>query len=194
MQLTERHIQVIREFLNTNQQGASYEKYFGTGKKDSDKVSASNFFKKPEVKKMLKTLQEVRDKAIIKATQDTYEKLYAEGIATELELDILHTRIIRGEEEMEEIFAVREKTFNMQKSVYEDVTMFKRVKRKATIKEKQISISELYKRKGSYKGVARINPDQDDQVAAERAKNAGVNDKPVERMVVLSNGEKIPFI
>lgn len=191
MELTDRHIEAIKEFIVTSQQGASWEKYFGTGNKDADKVAASKFFKRPEAKRMVKILRDSREKAIVEATKKTYEKLYAEQIASELELDIFHTKVLRGEAEMEEVFAVREKRFNAMAKTMEEQVVFKRVKRTPSIKEKQISSDLLYKRKGSYKGVTKVQIEQDDQKAAAIAKDG---QGQIERCVILSDGTKLPIV
>lgn len=198
MELSEKQIKVIQQFLSTNEQLESYLKYFGSGNRKMDAVTACRWFKKPEVKRMVKLLREEREKAIIKATQDTYIKMYAEQIASELELDIFHTEVVRGKAEMEEVFAVREKTLVnriVQGQVVpfmEEKVVFKRIKRAASIKERQVSASELYKRKGSYKGVAKVSAGQDDQQAAINSK--GNENTPIERYAILSDGTKLPII
>lgn len=196
MQLTEKHIQVIKKFIETGEQAASYSAFMGRKKPESDKVAASNFFKRPEVKKMLKLLQDAKEKGIVSATEKVYADLYAKEIASELELDIFHTKVVRGQIEVQEVFAVKEKMI-VNKLVngklvplVEEKVLFKRVQRLPTIKEKQYSAAELYKRSGSYKPFkVKVSDNQDDQEAAEQAKGNQV--ETVERFIVLSNGEKL---
>ncbi len=100
---------------------------------------------------------------------------------------------------MEELFAVREKKLvprpgvdeGTVKWIQEETVTFKRIRRSPNIKEKQISGAELYKRKGSYKPTKVVtSPDsQDDQEAAMKSKGAEV----IQRVVYLSNGEKLPI-
>lgn len=196
MHLTEKHIAVIREFLDTNEQTASWIKHFSTGNTNSERVAASIFFKRPEVKKMLKVMRDTRDKAILQATQKTYEKLFSEEIASDLELDIFHTSVIRGKVEVEEIFEVKEKRLvpftdaatGHRKTIVEDTTVFKRVKRLPNISERQASAKELYKRRGSYKMVPRAQDgDQDDTEQAEMSKGNEVT--AIRRTIMLSDGK-----
>lgn len=167
----------------------------GRGKQGSDKVSASNFFKRPEVKRMVKLLTEAKEKAIVKATEEVYKKMFSEEIATELELDVFHTNVLRGKVKVEEVYPVREKTVKniLQNGkiipMLEEKVLFKRVERLPSIKEKQFSAAELYKRNGSYKPFKlKVSDSQDDQEQAAIANN-GV--ETIERYVILSSGEKI---
>jgi hypothetical protein len=201
--LTEKQLQVIREYVENNRQYESWAKVFGSGKENNDRANACNFFKRPEVKQMAKMMIEARDRAAVQAMEKAYEKMYIEQIATELELDIFHTKVVRGEIPVQETFAVREKKVvyvtkkvkGKEKTVpvVEDKVIFKKVDRQASLKERQFSAAELYKRSGSYKPfkIKSVDLNQDDQEAAEIAKAKDVD--TIQRFVILSNGTQIPM-
>jgi hypothetical protein len=197
VKLTDVHYNIIKEFVETGLQGASFAKFMGKGKADCDRANASNFFKQAEVKRMVKILREAKERAMVTATEKAYQKLYAEEIASTTEIDMFHTKVLRKQVQVQEIFAVREKTLvNVQRGgkmvpVVEERVVFKKVDRQPNIREQQKAGEELYKRSGAYKPLRVIAPPRDEQDDMEAAAKANSGVQSIERVIILSDGSKL---
>lgn len=187
MRLSAKHLRIINHFVLTGNKDESYRTEFPTVKSTA---TSHHFFNKPEIKEKVEEIMAIRDIAYTDGIKKTLEKM-SEQVASEIEIDVFHTSVLRGQIMMIEHFAVREKRFNEKNGVIEDVAVIKKIERPPTIKEKQISASELYKRRGSYKAVQRVQIEQDDTKSAEIAKSGS---QDIMRVVILSNGERLPIL
>jgi hypothetical protein len=202
--LTEKQIGVIATYVQTQEMAASYSALFTGTTEGSLRASATAFFKRPEVKRLVKKLTEQREKVLFEANEAALKKIYTEQIASETELDIYHTKVVRGEVFVQDIFAVKEKHIvekvvgNKKVPMVEEKVVFKKIDRLPNVRERQLSAHALYLRKGSYKPLKYRNVDgeQDDQAAALKAKQGqiGNGENEIQRVVILSDGTPLPLL
>lgn len=179
-------MRIINHFVLTGNKDESYRTEFPTVKSTA---TSHHFFNKPDVKKKVEEVTAIRDKFYSDGIKNAYDK-FAELVASELEVDVMHTKIIRREIKMTDRVPLKYRKVNDDGTIHEYYEIMD-VEREPTIKEMQISASELYKRRGSYKAVQRVQIEQDDTKSAEIAKSGS---QDIMRVVILSNGERLPIL
>jgi hypothetical protein len=150
--------------------------------KKSAEVSASNLLARPEIQDLIQQAKKERQLAIVKAQAGRVAEEFETFILATDQLDAYHSAIIQGKVVVEEIYPVTTITRDKTGKEVERTVAFKKVARQPNLREKQISIDALYRRRGDYAavkglfGIGRVDQDEDDSG---------------DRFIVLSNGERI---
>jgi hypothetical protein len=154
-------------------------------KKKSASAIASKLMARPLIQDVIVKARAAREAAIISNTARVVAKEFSTTILTVGEMDAYHCAIIQGMVQVEEVVPTFAFEYDKEGRVIKRSRSFVKVQRPPNIREKQISISEMYKRLGSY--------------AARKFLGAigNINDEGelqnVERFVILASGEKIPL-
>lgn len=156
--------------------------------KVSAKSSATKLVNRPEIQAIIEKARAARTEAIVNSSARKVGKEFSAVILTIDELDSFHHAVVQGLVEVEEVVPTYTSTYDKDGKLLNKVTSFVRVMRKPNVREKQISVAEIYKRGGHYApnrfmgAFGRLGGDQDDEL------------ENVERFVILASGEKIPLL
>lgn len=190
--INDRHVAFCNAVAAGMEQYKAYQQYMSPGKKAGKMTAAANSYKlmqRPQIIEMIDRVKAAREAEITGVmTRDIGKEFSAITLTTD-ELDSFHYAVIQGIVEVEEVvpqWTTREvyDKAGMLKG-RERVQSFVRVKRPPNVKEKQASVDAIYKRFGNY--------------APSRLFGAikNINDEGelenVQRMIVFSNGEKMPL-
>lgn len=192
MQLTNKHIEFCREFMASNSATDAYSKAFKNKNRRSCSVAASYLLtKRPEIKELIEKMRRDKEQQLIAFKEKELQDL-KQQVLSEIELDFFHSQVLRGQMLVEEVYQVREYVPVQKDQLGQLVpgtgrwaVTFKKVTRPPNIREKQISADMLYRRKGSYAPL-KIRPIGIEDGDGEESENE-------ERVLILSNGERIPF-
>lgn len=191
MVLKEHHRAFAREWLKNGNDGTkAYLKIFKMKDRGQARIAACNMLKRPEVKAYVEKLAKAKEERLMKG-RDTEIAKWREEVITELELDVFHSKIVRGELQTQEVVQIKIFTpAQYDKNGYciappMWTTRLELFTRPASLIERQRSASELYKRKGSYASGKRGGFDGDSDSDGEGA--------PVQDFLILSNGTMLPM-
>lgn len=180
-----RYLSFITAVANGQDQYKAYLDHVATRKdikEETARTNATKLLSQPNIRKQLEEMKAKIQTAMIENTARAVSKEFAATALTVAELDAFHCSIVRGEVEVEEVIPVYnwQDILNAEGKVVKRVRQaaFMRVKRPPNIRERQVSVDALYRRKGSY---AKGFPGQDP--------NDG--DENVQRVVILSDGSKL---
>jgi hypothetical protein len=149
------------------------------------RVQGSKLAAKPRIKKLIEELKAAINKEVVQVKAREIAAVFQTDLLTVDEMDAYHSAIVQGKVMVEEVIPTREMMYKNGKIVSSQV-VFRKVHRPPNVRERQISIDALYKRFGNY-APSRLF-----------AAVAGVNDEGdlenVERVVILSDGTKLPLL
>lgn len=174
-------------------QSDAWLKFMATSKKTTRQTAtpcASRLMKQPL---MIKLIEELRQKKIDALSQEVVQlaKEFKVSILEDSNLDAFHSAVIQGMVQVEEVVPVVNytDTVNSRGQVVQRhrTTSFMRVTRQPNIREKQISIDALYKRRGSYA------PGKLFGAFKNMGGDGDEGGDVIERFIILSNGTKIPM-
>lgn len=157
--------------------------------KQSAMVNASRLMARPEIQAIIKRAQQARETEIVKITSREIAKEFSAILLETTELDAFHCAIIQGQVQVEEVIPMYnwEDILDVKGNVIKRIrkATFVKVTRPPNVREKQISVDALYKRRGEYApsklmGWFRGGPNQE----PDELQNA-------EMVVVLSTGERL---
>lgn len=158
--------------------------------KISASISATRLLARPEIQQCLQRLRLQLEEKITGEVSRLIPKEFSTPLLTVDEMDNFHSAIVQGIIEVEEVVPVYRWTevFNKAGKVIQrnKEANFVRVKRPANVREKQISIDALYKRFGNYAPSKIFG-------AFGRVNEEGEVEN-VERVIMLSTGEKVPLL
>lgn len=192
--LKDKHIAFVNAIASGVKQSTAWIEHMAESEKvsvGSASVSASRLLARPEIQDLLKRTKLAHEEAITGEISRKIAEEFKTDVLTVEELDSFHSSIIQGKVLVEEVVPVYtyNETVDAEGKVVKRTrqTSFVNVKRPPNIREKQISIDALYKRKGSYAPSkffgALKNLNNDDELPEEG-----------ERVVLLSDGTKIPLL
>lgn len=161
----------------------AFLKHIGTPKTSpaTAKVRASLLLNKPPIKALVAKASEELNKAIVKANIDTLPEELKTVMLTVDQIDSFHYAVLKNAVEVEEIHPVTTIKRDKNGREVERTVTFHKVKRRANIRERQISSDYIYKRLGSYAPTKIFGAFKDIDEPTEKAP----------RFLLLSNGEKI---
>lgn len=190
--IKDKHIAFVNDVAAGGNATEAYLKHIARTKsttKGTAAVAATRMLQRPEVVDMVARVKAERESAIVKAKGRELAREFSGILLTTDELDQFHCSIIQGLVDVEEVvvgYSVEE-VLNDQGKIVKRIRkpMFNKVKRPPNIREKQVSVDALYKRRGDY-APAKI---------AGMFKNADPDETEiaVDRFIVLANGERIPL-
>jgi len=192
--INDRHVQFCNAVAGGLELYKAYQEHMSPGKlakRMTAAVHASRLMKQPEIVQLIDKARAARGEAITAEITRNVAKEFSETtLLTVDELDKYHCAIVQGLVEVEDVVQVYRWTDILDKNGQvvkrTKEANFMRIKRPPNIREKQISISELYKRNGNYApskifgAMGKVN----DEGEVEN----------VERFVILSDGSKIPML
>lgn len=167
----------------------AWQEYMSPGKKAGKMTAAANaskMLKRPEIKALIVQAQKARNAEITGQMLREVGKEFSTTLLTVDELDAFHSAVVQGLVEVEEVVQVYTNEYSKDGRLKTRTASFMRVKRPPNVKEKQTSVDALYKRFGNY-APSRIFG------AFAKANEEGELEQ-VERVVMLSTGEKIPLL
>lgn len=191
--ITDKHILFASDVAAGKDQYQAYIDHLATRKdikKEGAKVQSSKLINRPEMKQLIEKIRKEKTEALVSITARQVAKEFKTVLLETEELDAYHCAIIQGMVEVEEVVPVYtyEDVLNEKGQVIKRIKKpsFMKVKRPPNIREKQISIDAIYKRRGNYAPAKLFGA------------FGNVNDETgdienVERFVILSTGEKIPL-
>lgn len=168
----------------------AYIEYLSPGKKATKRTAAphaSKLMKRPEIQQLINQAKRIRGEEIIRTSARVVAQEFATTILTVEEMDSFHSAIVQGLVQVEEVIPVYKNTYDDKGRIKTRESNFVRVKRPPNIRERQISISELYKRNGNYApakllgAFGKVNEETGDM-------------ENVERFVIFSDGSKVPLL
>lgn len=186
--LTDKYIAFAHAVAGGMDAYKAYTEHVATKKKiakSSAKASSSKLMSQPLIQELIVKARVARENAIIANTARVVAKEFSSTILTVDEMDAYHCAIIQGMVLVEEVVPSFSFEYDAEGRVIKRSRSFVKVTRPPNIREKQISISEMYKRLGSYAArkffgaIGNINEEGELQ--------------NVERFVILASGEKIPL-
>lgn len=190
--LPDRHIAFINEVASGVPQYQAYIKHIATKKltEASARRTSSMLLNKSPYRKLLQQAINERQKILIEKSAEVVAKEFTERSLTNDELDAFHCAVIAGKVDIEEVVPV----YDWQDIVDENgrvvkrirKTNFLKVKRPPNVREKQISIDALYRRRGLYA------PGRIAGMIASVGSDGEIDQ--VQRFVILASGEKVPFV
>lgn len=191
MKLTRQHKDFCAEYLESTNATESYHRVFKPKSRNTSKSNSCKLVQKPEIKAYIEKLQKDKHDVTERAKELAADNL-KDKIISETELDYFHTQVMRGEIMVEEVYPVRE-YIPIQRNDKNEILAgtgkwiisFKKITRAPNIRERQLSASELYRRKGSYsptKFKAEIEDAQGKEDATDKT-----------NFIILSDGSKIPL-
>lgn len=189
LKITDRHIAFANDIAAGTPQNVAYQKHLATKKKlhpGTAKTQASRIMSKPEMQDLVDRIRLERQNAITKNQARIIAKEFSTILLSVDELDAYHSAIIQGMVEVEEVVPHFTLEYDKSGKVVKKSTSFVRVKRPPNIREKQISISELYKRFGHYAPNKLFG-------AFGRVNEEGEVEN-VQRVFALSDGTKLPLL
>lgn len=148
-------------------------------------TNACQLMKKKEIQEIIQQTKKAHAEALINQSSSMLAKEFSTPLLTVDELDSFHSAIVQGLVDVEEVIPVYTSTYDDNGVIKMKQTSFMRVKRPPNIRERQISIDALYKRFGNYSpsrffgAMGKVNEEGDLE--------------NVQRMLILSTGEKIPI-
>ena len=192
--LKEKHLAFCNDFVSGLPSWEAYQKHIARpgSTKRSCLSAVSKFITKKEVRLAIDKIRKTREEHIIQSQARIVAKEFSTKVLTVDEMDCFHSAVAQGLVMVEELVPVYhwEEVLDGEGKIIrrEKKVQFMQVKRPPNIKEKQYSISELYKR-GSHYPAPRFfgafkNLDNDDPTA----------DINTERFILLSNGERVPLL
>lgn len=186
--INDRHIAFANAVAGGMEQYKAYIEFMSIGKKAKKmtaSANASGLMKRHEIKSLIEQASKARAEAITGVMSRNVAQEFSTILLTVDELDSFHSSVVQGKIEVEEVVPVYTNSYDKAGRITQRTTSFMRVKRPPNIREKQISVQELYKRGGNY-APSRL-------FAALGAVNEEGELANVERVVVLSSGEKLPL-
>lgn len=156
-----------------------------TGRKTAS-VKASIMAARPEIQAIIKRAKKELEDEILKKNAKNLPAEFKTKALTIEQLDGFLYAVILGKIDTEEIIPVQTIHRNKDGKEIKRTWRVERVKRKPNVKEKQQAVDMLYKRFGSY-APNRL-------FAAVGSVNEEGDLENVERVVVLSNGERLSFL
>jgi hypothetical protein len=192
--INDRHVAFCNAIASGMDNYKAYQEYMSPGKKagkNTASVNANALIKRPAIQELIEQARKARAEAITGEMTRVLAPEFSTLILLPEELDAFHSAIVQGKALVEEVVPVYKwtETFDKNGNLIErkKEANFVSVKRPPNVREKQISIDALYKRGGHYPAIRLFGA----------FKNLGNDDVPeelVERVVLLSNGEKIPLM
>lgn len=190
--LLDKHVAFCNAVVAGEDHWKAYLKFISPrkdAKRTTSQVNASKLMKRPQIKACIKRIQKEREEHITEANLALIPKEFTTTALTIDQMDSFHYSVALGLTMIEEHVVV----YRVEEILNQDGKVAKRVRipniqkylRAPNVREKQISIAEIYKRFGSYApsklaGWFKTQPGNED--------DPGEN---VERFVLLSNGDKI---
>ena len=188
--INDRHIAFCNAIAGGMKDFQAYIEFMSPGKKAKKGTAAahaSRLLKRPQIQQLIEQARKARAEAITGEAARIVAKEFSTTLLTVDELDAYHSAVVQGLVEVEEVVPVYTNTYDKAGRIVSRQTSFMRVKRPPNIRERQISIAELYKRQGSYAPSKLFG-------AFAKAKEEDGEQEIVERFVLLSTGEKIPLL
>lgn len=186
--LNDRYIAFAIAVATGSEQLKAYIEHVATRKnvkKSTAATNSSNLMKRPEIRDIVEETRKAHSKAIIEQSARLVAAEFKTTVLTIDELDSFHSAIVQGLIEVEEVIPVYTNTYDTEGVLKLRQTSFMRVKRPPNAREKQISADALFKRFGAYAPNRFLG-------AFGKVKDDGeVED--VQRMLILSTGERIPM-
>ena len=191
--ITDKYVAMVNAIAGGMEQWQAYKEHVATiknPKKSSCSVQSTKLMRRPEMKDLLQKARIARGEAITQVIARSVAEEFSTTHLTVDELDSYHYAIIQGKVLIEEVVPTWTSTEVLNKEgkvVQRQRTQnFVRVSRPPNVREKQISIDAIYKRKGDYApsrffgGIKNMNDDPAED--------------NVERVILLSNGETVPLL
>lgn len=191
--LLDKHIGFCNAVVAGEDQYKAYVKHISPRKNCSKKTAQANstdLMKRPEIKACIARIQKEREEHITQANLSLIPKELTTAALTIDQMDAFHYSVIIGLAQVEEHVVV----YRVEEILNEEGKVAKRIRypniqkyfRAPNVREKQASISEIYKRLGSYAPTKMLG-------AFGRVPDGEEGEQLLDRFVVLSNGEKLPI-
>src|SRR5690606_17903183 len=151
--ITDKHIAFANAIVEGMDAYKAYQNHISPHNKAKKTTAGSHatvLMRRPEMQQLINETRRIRGEEIIRTTARAVAKEFSTTMLTLDEMDAYHSAIIQGLVEVEEVVQVYRWTDvlgedgKVKKRVKE--SNFVRVKRPPNVREKQISISELYRR------------------------------------------------
>ena len=186
MPLKEKHLKFANEYMRTGKPMESYLTAYPEATNRTASSSAQKLLRKPDIQEYIKQQTKLMDEAKADTMREAYKEIAQKEVASIAELDMILTQIVRGTATVDHIIPVYETTFDGEtgKKVKRTVA-FNNVNRRPNNNEKMRAAHLLYRRQGELLPVAK-RPGEDPGDTPEETNEAA-------RVIVLSNGEKLPF-
>lgn len=188
----DKHLKFAMAIAAGKPQHEAYVEFIAVNKAcklNTAKNKGSVLAKRPQIQKLVQNYRDEKNKAIAKITTREIGKEFFATLLTTDELDNFHCAIIQGQVMVEEVIPVYtyEEILDGEGRIVKKVRKpsFMKVTRPPNVREKQISVDALFKRRGNYAptklfgAIGRVNEDGEVE--------------NIERFVLLANGEKIPL-
>jgi phage terminase small subunit len=161
----------------------AFLRHIGTPKTSpaTAKVKASRLLQQPPIKALVAKASEELNRAIVKANIETLPEELKTAMLTIDQIDSFHYAVIKNLVEVEEIHPVTTIRRDKNGREVERTVTFHKVKRKANIRERQLSTDYIYKRLGSYAPTKIFGAFKDLDEPTEK----------VARTLILSNGVEV---
>lgn len=187
-QLKDKHVAFCNDVASGKEKFQAFIDHISINKKSSKAsaaVNASKLLARPEIQECIARCRAAREAEITGVAVRNIDPVFKSLVLSVDEMDAYHSAVIQGMVEVEEVVPVYNTTYDKNGKVLSKTTSFMRVKRPPNIREKQISIDALFKRRGAYAPVKSLNA----------FKTFGDNDngeiEEMERYIIFSNGEKM---